>query len=120
MAILTAKTPALEFVISDLDALSYDNATLISGQNLTAGFVLGKITTGGKLTRCAHAAVDGSQTAYAILAADCDASAGDTTALVLVRGAQVIDSYITYAATANAAQILAQKASLALALVVTR
>ena len=120
MPIFTQKTPPLSFMLGTLDALSVDNATLISGQNLSVGFVLGRITASGKLTRCAHAAADGSQTAYGILAADCDASAGDTTALVLVRGQQVIDSYITYSAGANAAQILAQKASLALALVVAR
>lgn len=120
MTILTQKTPPLEFVLGSLDSLSFDNATLISGQNLTAGYVLGKITASGKLTRCAHGASDGSQTAYAILAADCDASAADVTALVLVRGAEVINSYITYSSGANAAQIAAQKASLALALIVTR
>ena len=54
-----------------------DSGTLVSGQKLTRGAALGKITTGGKLTQLDSTKADGSQTPYAILAADCDASAGD-------------------------------------------
>ncbi len=51
--------------------------TLISGQNLTRGAVLGKITASGKYTLSASAAADGSQTPDAVLAEDTDASGGD-------------------------------------------
>jgi hypothetical protein len=51
--------------------------TLISGQNLVRGAVLGKITTGGKYNLSLSGAGDGSQTPDAILAEACDASAGD-------------------------------------------
>lgn len=51
--------------------------TLITGQNLTRGSVLGKITASGKYTLSASAAVDGSQTPDAILAEDTDATAAD-------------------------------------------
>lgn len=60
--------------------------TVVSGQNLVRGAVLGKITTGGKYTLSLSAASDGSQTPDLILAEDCDASAGDKTALAYVRG----------------------------------
>lgn len=60
--------------------------TLISGQNLLRGAVLGQITTGGKYTLSLSASVDGSQTPVAILAQDCNAAAGDQACLVYIRG----------------------------------
>jgi hypothetical protein len=54
-----------------------DSATLVSGQNLKRGAALGKITASGKLAQLDSTKSDGTQTAYAILAADCDASGGD-------------------------------------------
>ena len=60
--------------------------TLISGQNLTRGAVLGKITASGKYNLSLSAAADGSQTPDLILAEDCNASAGDKEALAYSRG----------------------------------
>lgn len=60
--------------------------TIISGQNLVRGTVLGKITSGGKYNKSLSAASDGSQTPDLILAEDCDASAGDQQALAYSRG----------------------------------
>ena len=60
--------------------------TIVSGQNLVRGTVLGKITTGGKYNKSLSAASDGSQTPDLILAEDCDASAGDAQALAYLRG----------------------------------
>jgi hypothetical protein len=60
--------------------------TLLSGQNLTRGSVIGRITSGGKYILSLSAASDGSQTPDLILAEDCDASAGDKTALAYVTG----------------------------------
>lgn len=62
------------------------SVTLISGQNLTRGALLGKITASGKYTLSASAAGDGSQTPTAILVEACDASGGDKTCLVFERG----------------------------------
>ena len=59
---------------------------LISGQNLVRGAVLGKITTGGKLTLSLSASSDGSQVPFAILAHDCDASAADKECIVYEAG----------------------------------
>ncbi len=47
--------------------------TLIAGQNLSRGALLGKITGSGKLTLSLSAAGDGSQNPYAILAENCNA-----------------------------------------------
>jgi hypothetical protein len=60
--------------------------TVISGQNLVRGAVLGKITASGKYNKSLSAAGDGSQTPDLILAEDCDASGGDKTALAYSRG----------------------------------
>ena len=60
--------------------------TVISGQNLVRGTVLGKITSGGKYNKSLSAAGDGSQTPDLILAEDCDASGGDKVALAYATG----------------------------------
>ena len=60
--------------------------TLISGQNLKRGALLGKITTGGKYTLSLNASSDGSQNPAVILAEDCDASAGDKVAIAYFAG----------------------------------
>lgn len=75
-----------------------ESVTLISGQNLKRGALLGKITTGGKFTLSLSASGDGSQTPYRVLALDCDASAGDKTALVYKRG-DFIEDGITFGAS---------------------
>jgi hypothetical protein len=60
--------------------------TVVSGQNLVRGTVLGKITSGGKYNKSLSAAADGSQTPDLILAEDCDASGGDKVALAYATG----------------------------------
>jgi hypothetical protein len=62
------------------------NVTIISGQNLTRGAVLGKITASGKYNLSLSGASDGSQTPDLILAENCDATAGDKVALAYARG----------------------------------
>ncbi len=63
-----------------------DRATLISGQNLTRGAALGKITASGKLTQLDSGASDGSENPYALLTEDCDASKTDTTCTIYLEG----------------------------------
>lgn len=53
------------------------NETLLSGQNLKRGAVVGKITASDKVTLSASAASDGSQNPYGVLLDDYDATAGD-------------------------------------------
>lgn len=62
------------------------NEVLVSGQNLQRGALLGRITTGGKLTLSTTGASDGSQTPIAILADAVDASGGDKTCGVYLSG----------------------------------
>jgi len=63
-----------------------DTVTLISGQTLTRGAVLGKITASGKYTLSLAAATDGSEVPSVILADDVDASGGDKLAGVYLAG----------------------------------
>jgi hypothetical protein len=63
-----------------------DAETLVSGQNLARGAVLGKITASGKLTLSLSASGDGSQTPYAVLAEAKDASGGDAACVVYKTG----------------------------------
>lgn len=60
--------------------------TVISGQNLARGAVLGKITASSKYNLSLSGASDGSQTPDLILAEACDASSGDKVALAYARG----------------------------------
>lgn len=60
--------------------------TILSGQNVVRGAVLGKITSGGKYVLSLSASSDGSQTPDAVLGEDCDASAGDKQAMAYFRG----------------------------------
>jgi len=73
-------------IIAGEDDLQTRKITLISGQNLKRGAVLGKITTGGKYTLSLSASSDGSQTAAVILAEDTDASAGDKSTVAYFGG----------------------------------
>ncbi|SMF48021.1 Bacteriophage lambda head decoration protein D [Azospirillum oryzae] len=63
-----------------------DTVTLVSGQNLARGAVLGKITASGKYTLSLSASSDGSQVPSAILADAVDASGGDKLAGVYLAG----------------------------------
>lgn len=95
---------AFEVVLTDFGSISRDKATLVSGQNLGTGTVLGRITASGKYTLHDPAASDGSQNAVAVLLADCNATAGDTTALILARLAEVKAALLTFKSGITAPQ----------------
>ncbi len=62
------------------------NVTILSGQNLTRGAVVGRVTASGKYILSLSAANDGSQTPAGILAIDCHADGADKTAAVYFAG----------------------------------
>lgn len=79
-----------EFLLSEGNGTqSRDAATLISGQNLTDGAVLGQITASGKFTAFDPVGGDGSQNAAALLLGDKDASAADEAIAIVSRLAEV-------------------------------
>ncbi len=87
---LTEKVHAGAFILSELDGHgSRDNVTVVSGQNLNAGAIVGKITSGGKYAAYNNQASDGTQAAAGILYAAVDASAGDEPGVIINMDAEV-------------------------------
>lgn len=80
------------------------NITLLSGQNLTRGAVLGKITASGKYKLSATGAGDGSETPDAVLAEDTNASGGDV-ATVAYFASRFAESRVTLGSGHTAASI---------------
>ncbi|HHN72502.1 MAG TPA: head decoration protein [Thermopetrobacter sp.] len=78
--------------------------TIASGENLTRGAVLGKVTASGEYKLSVAAAADGSQTPDAILAEDVDASAGAKAGLAYIRGDFIAEA-LTYGAGHDADSI---------------
>lgn len=64
-------------LIVGTDDLQTRQITLITGQNLVRGAVLGKITASGKYTLSLSASADGSQVPAVILAEDTNATSAD-------------------------------------------
>lgn len=82
----TTTAPIDALIAGNAHLLVHQEITLISGQNLLRGAVLGKITASGKYNLSLSAAGDGSQTPFAVLAEDCNAAAGDKTTVAYFRG----------------------------------
>lgn len=78
--------------------------TIITGQNLVRGALLGKITTGGKYNLSLSAASDGSEVPAAILIDDTDATSADKEAMVFIAG-QFNEDALTYGTGHTAASV---------------
>lgn len=100
----TVSTSVSSLIATDSDLLYHEPVTLISGQNLVRGAVLGKITASGKYTLSLSGASDGSQVPAGILVDDANASAGDKTVLIYTRG-NFIASGLTIGASHTAASV---------------
>lgn len=75
-----------QLIANNANLLNGRRVTLTAGQNLARGAVVGKVSANDKYALSLSAGADGSEVPDAILAEDCDASAGDTSALVYFRG----------------------------------
>ena len=120
---MTTKTESLHaggYVVSEAQGMrSREVVTILSGQNLGAGRVIGKITASGKYR--AHDAdnTDGSQTAAGVLFGPVDATAGDTKGVAHVRDCEVNGAELDWGDN-DAGQITAGKASLTAIKVIQR
>lgn len=83
-----------------------EKVTIVSGQNLVRGALLGMITASGKYNLSLSAASDGSQTPRAVLAEDVDASGGDAEGIIYVAGDFNQDA-LTYGTGHTAASVKA-------------
>lgn len=72
------------------DLFNREVVTIASGNALSDGTVLGKITASGKYAAYDDTETDGTQTAVGILLGDVDASSADKTAAILARGPAVV------------------------------
>jgi hypothetical protein len=68
------------------DNMQVANIVIVSGQNLTRGTLLGKITASSKYKKLDTSAVDGSETLVGILGIATNATAGDEKAYMFVHG----------------------------------
>jgi hypothetical protein len=90
MPVITEGPYAGEFLVSEGNGrISRDTITVLSGQTLQPGAVLGKVTASGKYKALAPAADDGSEAAAAILYGAVDASGGDAEGVAVLRLAEV-------------------------------
>ena len=90
MPVLTEGRHAGEFIVSEGNGrISRETVTVLSGQTLSAGAVLGRITASGKYKALAPAANDGSEVAAGILFDAVGASGGDAEGVAIVRLAEV-------------------------------
>lgn len=115
MSILTETNHAGGFLVWEvLRDYTRETVTIASGAGkLEPGTVLGKITTGGKFTKLAPAATNGSQNAAGILWAGVDASAADSPGVVVLRGPALVNRHeIIWPEGATEAQITAATTAL--------
>lgn len=109
MATLTEGMHEGEFIGELAMGIGYhvDKVTILSGQNLVAGAVVGKVTASGKYVAFDNAGTDdGRRTAAGILVGKIDASGGDvTTGRVLLRGPAIVNKNdLTWAAGVDASE----------------
>lgn len=116
MATLTEGKHTAEFIGELAMGVGYhvDNITVLSGQNLVAGAVLGKVTASGKYVAYDNAGTDdGRRTAAGILFAKADASSGDVVGQAVLRGPAIVNKNdLTWAAGVDATEQAAALAQL--------
>lgn len=115
----TEGTNAFEAILT-YDNISKDTVTLISGQNLAAGTVLGLITASGKYTLHNNAAADGSEVAAAVLPVAADASGGDLAVVAITRLAEVKEDLLIWKSGISAGDKTAGLAALADKFIIAR
>jgi len=97
-----------------------ETITVASG-TLEPGTVLGKITASGKYAAHDPAAVDGTETAVAVLWGNADASAGDAPAVAVVRGPAIVNRHdLFFAGTPSEGEIAAAHTALRAAGILVR
>lgn len=105
---LTENPHAGGFILSEANGKrSRENVTIAEGENLKAGAVLGKLTSGGAYAHFDNDASDGTQTAMGILIAPCDASDGAVEAAIIARDAEVLGEELVWADSEDETDIAA-------------
>jgi hypothetical protein len=93
----------------------------VAAGTLEPGTVLGKITASGKYAAHDPAALDGTETAVAVLWGKADASGGDAPAVALVRGPTIVNRhYLVFAGSPSEGEIAAAHTALLAAGILVR
>ena len=104
MTTLTEGNHTAEFILSEANGdRSRAQITVLSGENLAVGQVLGAVTASGKYVAYDETATDGSETAVAVLYADVDASAADAEGVAIIRDAEVSAAKLVWGTADDAA-----------------
>lgn len=110
---LTETGHAGGFIMSEANGhRSRENVTLVSGQVVKAGEVLGIITSGGKYATYDNQASDGTQAAKAVSINDADASDGDIEIAVIARDAEVNGNELVFSGNSSPTDNTAGEADL--------
>lgn len=108
MTTLTEGVHAGEFILSEAAGdRSREEVTVVSGQNLVSGEVVGKVTASGKYAAYDDVAVDGTEVAAGVLYDAVDASAADASGVIIARDAEVDAGSLTGSDAAGVADLLA-------------
>ena len=86
MASSLVETVGRDNLIAGNMKISTEGVTVLTGQTLTRGAVIGIIAASGKAVLSLAASGDGSEVPYAIIAEDVDASAADVEAVAYLAG----------------------------------
>lgn len=76
----------VQILAGDEPSLATKSETLTSGSNLTAGVVLARTTSSGKLVQYNPAGSGGANIAVGVLVSDCNATSADTVCSIYVSG----------------------------------
>jgi hypothetical protein len=113
MTVKTEGNHDAEFLLSEAQGeRSRRNITVVSGQNLVAGTVVGKITSSGKYTAYDDDNNDGSEAAAGVLLCAVDATDDDKAGVIIDRDAEVKDDLLVWASSNDATDITNGKADL--------
>ncbi len=109
MAVKTEGMHDGEFIVSEANGnRSRGTGTILSGQVLSAGSLLGVVTASGKYKLHTHGASDGSEDVAGILFGNEDATGADIDGRTIVlRDAEVNGEELTYSTGSNGAAIIA-------------
>jgi len=107
MAVLTEGKHDGEFIVSESNGTRSRNAgTLITGQDLEAGTLLGMITISSKLTKYDPDASTGEESVHSILVNNTDATDADVVGTaIFVRDGEVNEAELTYNTDATEGEI---------------
>lgn len=110
---LTQGRHALSFMLQPGDPnISFDNVTLVAGNILPPGSVVGKLTAGGKFTTYNNSNSDGSNIAAGVLCYAADSTDGDVAVVVAVRMCEVIADELKFPSGTSGSDITAALADL--------